>query len=149
MSAVTDVLSVNLKPMSDPDRFEVKAVGAGAMRVHLTIDRAAGQGQFATLFHYIDDLIAAVAKNQPDLQKLRVLPKFVASFAARDSFYIDVMGLTVLRSEQSAGDLVVHQENLEGKRCLRLTLTHYAFDVLRDVIDLLETATRFSPKEKA
>ena len=102
------------------------------------------------LFHYVDDFIVDLARSQPSMQKFRVFPKFVASFAARDSFYIETLANIVVRSESSAGDLVVYTANVPGKRVVHVGLTHNLVDLLHDIFDLIQGATNLSsPKDKS
>ncbi|KAH9258946.1 hypothetical protein BASA81_002566 [Batrachochytrium salamandrivorans] len=144
-----DVLSLHLRPIQDPDRVEIKALGTRAMRVHASIDLLEGQGQFATLFHYVDDFLESLGPKGSKMMSLaRLGPKFVASFAARDSFFIEVDALVGLRGDTGAGDLVVFATNVQDRKVVHLGLTHNLQDLLRDLMDLLEGATNMSASNK-
>jgi hypothetical protein len=79
----------------------------------------------------------------------RLFPKFVASFAARDSFSIQTHVVVGIQGESSAGDLVVFvrpEEAFEGGGApppvVKVGLTHNLQDLIRDLVDLFEGASK-------
>jgi hypothetical protein len=133
-----DVLSLRLRPMTEPDRVEVRALGVGGMRLHLNVDRVEGAGSLAAVFQYFDDWVVFVGKYIPVAARLRFLDRWVATLAVRDSFYIDTMYWLSLKSDHSAGDLVLHSYGHADRPVVNVKLTHHLVDFFEDLQKLLE-----------